>query len=246
MPANCIVKDFPLKPDETMPAELAFDRVRDLADADKYTFKMGSSTLKILSVAPSNTTLSIAFKSTDPFDVLGGSPNQINIFLEDVKFIHVNEMDVKGKVPVYQISVVAGGTKRPLTFQCASADDVEHLVSALEYFIRSSRVGHDIPLASLPYVNQGLRLNGGCEVTTLWANSPAGKTNLNVGDTLWSIGKDGAYQSKNADLEAGLNALTPGKYGLIILTPEIRQKSNIDSRNGGNYNPKRIEVDLQI
>jgi len=238
---NSTIKDYVFQPDEGMPADLAVSRLQDLTDADKYTMMIGGEKQKILSVTPSNTNFIIAYKSTDLFGVFGSSSGTMNIFLEDVLYIHINETDHFSKPGAqpdiqYQCTVVAKGAKYPLTIQCASADDLENLVSTLEYFIRHSRLGHDAQPAGMPYTDQGIQFNNDRVVTLLWANSPAAiavspmetaqpslvaphsgvnqpeasqqvKAGLQLGDHLWSVEKITGDQQEKKDLEKGLASL---------------------------------------
>jgi ParB-like chromosome segregation protein Spo0J len=211
IPRNSIVKDYPLTPDETMPGDLAASRLQDLTNADKYTMKIGGGTQKIISITTTTTNLIINYKSTDPFSILD-SAGPLNFFWEDVLYIHTDEISpqkpgTQDASVFYQLSLVVSGSKYALTIQCASVDDLKHLVSTMEYFIRSSRLGHDTALAGMPYPHQGLVLNNDRVVDKLWANSPADKAGLGLGDHIWSIGKVASEQQGRKDLETGLSTL---------------------------------------
>ena len=244
IPKNSIVKDYPMTPDEGMPADLAVSRMQDLTDADKYTMMIGGSKQIIKTVNATNSTLTISYKSTDPFDVLGGGKDPLNFFWEDLKYIHVDEIDViSARSPtanavgdgsgtqqpniIYQCSLVVSGAKYPLTIQCASAGDLEHLVSTMEFFIRTSRLAHDTALAGMPYPSQGLRLNNDRVVEKLWSNSPADK-GLSLGDHLWSVGKPTSEQQEKKVLEAGLS---PNQGGLSSLPVTVFVASGLDWDN---------------
>jgi hypothetical protein len=212
IPDNSVIKDYVFQPDEGMPADLAVSRLQDLTDPDKYTMMIGGGKQKILSVTPSNTNFIIAYKSTDLFGVFGDGSGQMNIFLEDVQYIHINEIDHFSKPGAqpdirYQCTVVAKGEKNPLTIQCGSADDLENLVSTLEYFIRHSRLAHDAQPGGLPYPTQGIKLNNDRVVTLLWTNSPADRAGVGLGDHLWSVEKITSDQQSRKDLETGLQIL---------------------------------------
>ncbi len=214
VPSNSLIKAYPLEPDETMPGDLAVSRLQDLTDVDKYTMKLGHETEKILSVNATTTNFIVNYKSGDAIGGFLSGSGQMNFFWEDVKYIHSDEIDIETKNPsvIYQCSLIVSGSKDALTIQCASIDDLNHLVSTMEYFIRSSRLGHDAQPAGLPYPTQGLRFNGIENVINLlWAGSPAAlavspmetaqpnlaaqpgasqqvKAGLELGDHLWSVG----------------------------------------------------------
>jgi S1-C subfamily serine protease len=52
-----------------------------------------------------------------------------------------------------------------------------------------------------------LVLTGDCVVNKLWADSPADKAGLQLGDHLWSIGKAGDDPQEKKILETGLSTL---------------------------------------
>jgi hypothetical protein len=212
LPQNCIVKDYPMTPDESMPGDLAVSRMQDMTDPDKYTMLIGGGKQKILSVNATTTNFIINYKSADALGGFLDGSGQLNFFWEDVKYIHTNEIDIETKTPsvIYQCSLIVSGSKNPLTIQCAGAEDLEHLVSTMQYFIRSSRLGRDTALAGMPYLTQGLRLNNDCVVEKLWANSPADHAALQLGDHLWSVGKEARDQQEKKDLEAGLSTYANG------------------------------------
>jgi hypothetical protein len=208
LPQNCIVKDYPMTPDEGIPGDLAVSRMQDMTDPDKYTMMIGGGKQILLSINATPTNLTIHFKSADPLGFLDNG-GLMNIFWEDVIYIHTNEVDVETKTPstIYQCSLVVSGAKKPLTIQCSRPEDMEHLVSTMEYFIRSSRLGHDTALAGMPYPTQGLVLNNDGVVEKLWADSPMDKAGIQLGDHLWSIGKVTSEKQSRNDLEAGLKSL---------------------------------------
>ncbi len=250
VPKNSIVKDYPLTPDEGMPVDVALSRMQDVTDTDKYTMWIGDSKQIIKSANATNTTLTIDYKSTDLFNVLGGDKSPVTFLWEDVRYIHINEIDHFSKPGpqadiMYQMTVVVKGAKFPLTFQCASTDDLENLVSTMEYFIRHSRLAHDAQPAGMPYPTQGVRLSGDCVVEKIWAGSPAWnavsnmdtaqlnsvaprsgvnqlgasqqvKAGLGLGDHLWSIGKVTPEQQSRKDLEAGLSPNLGGLSSLPV------------------------------
>jgi hypothetical protein len=271
LPVNCIVKDFPLTPDEGMPGDLAVSRLQDLTNPDKYTMKIGKDTQRILSVNPTTTNLIINYKSTDP--LVFDSSGPMNFFWEDVIMIHVDEVDVEGKNPkvIYQCSLIVSGAKEPLTIQCSTPADLKHLVSTMEYFIRASRLAHDTALAGMPYPSQGLRLNNQCLVEVLWANSPMAnavsdmetaqpnhvaqlgasqqvKAGVKLGDMVWSVDQNASLPPERKNLEAQLGALTAGSHDLFLASPTDREKGlvQMNQTHTTYFNPKRRKVILTV
>jgi ParB family transcriptional regulator, chromosome partitioning protein len=236
LPQNCVVKDYPMTPDEGMPVDVAVSRMQDLIDPDKYTLMIGGSKQIMTSVNPTSTTLTIDYKGADLFNVLGGGNGPIHFLWEDVKYIHANEIDVETNTPsvIYQCSLVVSGSKIPLTLQCASAADLEHLVSTMQYFIRNSRLGHDTALAGMPYRLQGLVLADENQVQKLWADSPAGRAGVNLGDHLWSVGFITPKQQERKDLEAGLSSLP---VTLFTASAPVWDKALIAFHAPGQGNP---------
>jgi hypothetical protein len=253
IPRNSIVKDYPLTPDETMPGDLAASRLQDLTNADKYTMKIGGDTQKIASVSSSNNTLMITFKSSDVFGNLVNGSNQPTFFWEDVNTVHINEISPQKNTgissqsgtqdtSVYQCSLIVSGSKIPLTIQCARPEDLEHLVSTLEYFIRHSRLGHDAQPAGLPYPTQGLRFAGSENaVNLLWANSPADKAGLKLGDRLWSVGKVSNEQQSKDVFEKSLKTLP---VTLFTVSPADWDEALVAKNNGSSkfFSPKLKKV----
>jgi len=247
LPVNCIVKDFPLAPDEGIHGDMAVSRLQDLADPDKYTMKIGQDTQKILSVNATTTNLIINYKSTDPLRFLDGS-GPMNRFWEDVMMIHVDEIDIQGKNPkvIYQCSLIVSGAKEPLTIQCSSPADLKHLVSTMEYFIRASRLAHDTALAGMPYPHQGVRLNNQCLVEVLWANSPMAKAGVKLGDMVWSVDNNAGLPPQREKLEVALQTLTSGSHAFYIVSPADRDAGlvQMNAAHTNAFNPKRHNVML--
>ncbi len=254
------VKDYSVTPDEGIPGDVAVSRVRDLADPDKYTMKIGKDKQTLLSANVTTTGITINYKSADVFNGLtGGGGGQWNVLWEDFKAIHVSEIvsETSPQKPgissptgtqnasiTYQCSVIAEGAKIPFTLQCATTANLQHLVSALEYFIRNSRLGHDAQPGGLPYPTQGLRLNNDCVVDKLWAQSPADKAGVQLGDYLWSVGTITAERQEKKDLEAGLQTLP---VTLFAASPAEWAKALTAARAPGQslgFRPKLRKVAL--
>jgi hypothetical protein len=248
IPANSVIKDYVFQPDEGMPADLAVSRLQNLTDADKYTMMIGSGKQKILSFTPSNTNFIIAYKSANLFGVFGDGSGQRSFFWEDVRMILVDEIDVQGENPsiIYQCSLIVSGSKNPLTIQCANTEDLENLVSAMEYFIRHSRLAHDAQPAGMPYPAQGLRLIGQNQVENLWAGSPADKAGLKLGDVIWSLDVNAPYLQDRKTLLAGLQSLTPGSHTLYMVNPAdlAKAQGDVAFHRASSLNPKRYQVQI--
>jgi ParB/RepB/Spo0J family partition protein len=263
---NRIVKDFSVSPDEGMPGDLAVTRMQGVMDPDKYTMMIGSDKRIVLGINAGTTTLTIHHKSADPLNGFLGD-GLTNIVLEDVTAIHISEISPQKDsgisptanavgdgsshsgtqdTPIYQLSLISEGAKYPLTIQCNSTDDLRHLVSAMEYFIRNSRLGHDTPLTGMPYPSQGLVLNNGCVVDKLWANSPMDKAGVTLGDHLWSIGKVTSGQQSRNDLEAELQSPSPI---LFVASPAEWERALTAARVPGQstgFRPRLRKIILEV
>jgi hypothetical protein len=86
----------------------------------------------------------------------------------------------------------------------------------------------------MPYSNQGMLLADGNQVEKLWANSPAGKAGLALGDHLWSVGYITPKQQERKDLEAGLSSLP---VTLFAASSSVWDKALIAFRAPGQGNP---------
>jgi hypothetical protein len=253
LPKNCIVKSFPVLTDEGMPGDLAVSRIQGVTDPDKYTLIIDGDKKTIVNIATTTTNLIINCKSTDPLNFNGSGP--FNVFWEDVLYIHTDEIDISGENPsqYFHCTLIGSGAKNALTFQCNRADDLKHLVSALEYFIRNSRLspsggglGHDTALAGMPYLYQGLSLNNDCAVEKLWANSPMDKAAVSLGDHFWSIGKVTSERQSRNDLEAGLQSL-PVTFFTVSLAEWERAltAARVPGQSNG-FRPKLRKVILSL
>jgi hypothetical protein len=231
---------FAVLPDDGMPGDLAVSRTQEATDPDKYTLIIDGDKKKILNFATNTTNLVINFNSTDPMNIFGGSGG-VTVFYEDVLYIHTDEIDVETKIPsrYFQLTLVGAGAKNALTFQCGSADDLNHLVSGLEYFIRNSRLGRDTALAGMPYLLQGLQLDRDAVVEKLWADSPADKAGLQIGDHLWSVGKAAKDPQDKKDFEKGLSTLP---ITLFVASDSDWTKAQIAAGVGNAIHPKLRKI----
>jgi hypothetical protein len=266
---NRVLKNHAVVPDEGMPGDLAVTRMQGVMDPDKYTMMIGSDKRIVLGINAGTTTLVIHHKSADPLNGLSGD-GQTNIVWEDVKAIHITEISPQkdsGISPTanavgdgsshpgtqdtsitYQFGLISDGAKYPFTIQCHSPEDLQHLVSTMEYFIRNSRLGHDTPLTGLPYPNQGLVLTNNCVVEKLWADSPMDKAGVKLGDMIWSTDKNAGLQPERKALETQLSALTSGPHNLFVVSPEDREKGIIlmNQTHTSYFNPKRRKITLTV
>ncbi|HXL72148.1 MAG TPA: hypothetical protein VN963_00865, partial [bacterium] len=139
--------------------------------------------------------------------------------------------------------LVGADAKDALTFQCGRVEDLNHLVSTLEYFIRHSRLGRDTALAGMPYPTQGLVLNNDCVLDKLWAGSPADKAGLQLGDHFWSVGKVASKQQSKPEIESGLSALP---ITFFVASPADWDKAVKDKNSGQSvfFSPKMRKVVL--
>jgi hypothetical protein len=269
--ANTRIKPFAFEPNY-LDGAIAGQRLQDLADPDKYTMRRGHETDKVLGVSLLSTNLIIVYKSSDVFDGIAGGSSKASFYWEDVKTIHVNQLESSsaggGANTIFQCGVIADGTKEPFTIQCGSEGDLKHLVSALEFWIKTAQ-GHYAPLTGMPYLNQGLVLNNDCVVDKLWADSPAWnagsdmepaqpnrvaqlgasqqvKAGVALGDHLWSIGKVTSERQSRNDLEAGLQSLP---ITLFAASPAEWEKALTAARAPGQstgFRPKLRRVVLSL
>jgi hypothetical protein len=244
LPKNCVVKAFPVLTDEGMPGDLAVSRSQGVTDPDKYTLIIDGDKKVIVNIATTTTNLIINYKSADPLNLDGAG--QLNHFWEDVLYIHTDEIEVEGTTPYqfYQCSLVVSGAKHAMTIQCASADDLKHLVSALQYFIRNSRLGHDTALAGMPYPYQGLVLNNDGVVDKLWADSLMDKAAVSLGDHFWSIGKVAFQKQSRTDLEAGLKTLPVTVFVASASEWDRAMKARTNVAN--SFRPRLRKITLEV
>ena len=148
----------------------------------------------------------------------------------------------------YQLTLLAKGLKKPITVQCANPEDLERLATALEFKLKTSRGATSRPSRPCPYLNQGLRLDKDGVVTTVWADSPIDKAGLVLGDHIWSLEKNTESPQSKADLEAGLQSLTPGPHTLYKVTAAGWKRALADMRayQFDTIRPLRRTVHLNI
>jgi hypothetical protein len=241
---DSVIKTHTFEPDTAMGSDMAYHLVMDLQSPDKYTVFCGrdKAAVKTITTGASQITLTMQIGLLSP---LTGS-STFNFYWADLKQLHCDVIE-SGLAKKFQCSLVLAESKKPLTIQCDSAVDLERLVSALEFYIKLS--GHNAaPHTGLPYLNQGLRLNKDGVVTTLWADSPMAKAGLVLGDYLWSLEKYTEHQQSKSELEAGLQALTPGSHIIFKVTDDgwKRALANKVTDDPDSFRPLRRKVSLQV
>ena len=137
------------QPDPAITLDMADRRLADMQDSEKYTVFWGHDRQRMQSASPNPSGLSLGFAGT--FGNLLGDNSKCEFYWEDVKAIHCSQIDVASNAPkgFYQCTLLVSGLKRPLTFQ-SSADGIRHLVSAVEFKIRSTTGGKNAPIAGIP------------------------------------------------------------------------------------------------
>jgi len=245
VPSNSRIKDFPFGPDTSMKKDEADRCLADLPIFKKYSFWRGNERNKVITVVPSPTLLTLTYRNADGLGSLLGTATKLDIYWGDVRAIHCNAIETKGDM-LYQCSLVVADWKIPIAFQCASAGDLERLVSALEFWIKSAQGDKLVPVNGLPYLYQGLTLDDEGLVIVLWANGPADKAGLRLGDGVWSLGQDLRRYPGKSDLETELEALTPGEHSLFMVTPEAWRKGQEDRLAGQpeSFQPIRQRIKL--
>jgi hypothetical protein len=145
---------------------------------------------------------------------------------------------------LYQVGLDVKESPKPFVVQCESQADLNHLVSALEFWIRAAQNGKAVPVVGMPYPEQGLWLKDKNEVVALWADSPADKAGLKFGDVLWSIDQDTTEQQHRDQMEKALQSLTTGEHSLyLVRAAEWRSAKEAESTSH-TFNPERAILKL--
>jgi len=237
---NGHVKLFPVTPDSSIGQLMAVNRVGDIAVESEYSLRVGQSGKKITSVTPSATGLVI----TTQGDLILGGGSSLGFYWEDVQTIYCIELDTpSGKV--YYFVLNATNLNQSLVVQCNTPNNLNHLVSAFEYFIKAAQ-GKYVPVTGMPYLNQGMVLGDQGKVTALWANSPAADAGLTFADHVWSV--QGNQEQKGADLESALNSLPSGKQTINVVAPADWQAAEMkeSKAKNGQFNPKLTKFGLVV
>ena len=236
---NCHKKPYPVAPDSSMNPLMAVNRLGDLAVESEYSLRVGQSGKKIISATPSATGLVIATQG----DLLLGGGSNLGFYWEDVQAIYCDELDTKtGKT--YEVYWTATNLNQPIVVQCHTVNNMNHLVSAMEYFIKCAQ-GKYVPVTGMPYLYQGMALGDEGKITAIWDGSPADNAALQIGDHVWSV--SGSPQTPAA-LEAALQALPSGKQTIEVVVPADWQAAMAkESReHNGKLQPKLNQFELLV
>ncbi len=231
LPPNSVIESFSFTPDEGMGLTMASRRVSDLTDRDKFTMKLGRAAKKILTVNATTTNFTVTYQDADQIGGFLNGTSKMDYYWEDVKAIHVNTIQSAAGA-IYQMTLVAAEAKQPFTVQCHSPADLQHLVSALKFWFKTFRgtAAPPVLIQGMPYLSQGLRLNNDSALDLLWADSPAAKAGLVLGDRIWSLEKNTDNRQSKTQLETALQALAPGQHILYKVTAEGWQRALADMR----------------
>ena len=248
LPFNRVIEPIPVTPDSSIGQLMAVNRVGDIAVESEYSLRIGQSGQKIASVTPSSTGLTIAIEGGLPLGGLLGGGSALGFYWEDVQTIYTCELDSKedGKTkPLYYFFLYATNLNQPLVIQCNTTNNLNHLVSAFEYFIKAAQ-GKTVPVTVMPYLNQGLVLGDENKITALWAGSPADQAGLTFKDHVWSV--SGSQPQVKADLESALQSLPSGKQTIEVVTGNDWQAARAkESReHNSKLEPKLTGVHLTI
>ncbi len=256
LPPSCRVLDCPITADSAMGEGMATGRLQDLADPDKYILVQGHDKKQIQSVQVGATGLTLNLPGdalgnlAGNFLGVGASPAKTAFFWEDVRAIHCSKIETVSDHPgtSYYCGVVASSLKKPFTMFCANAEAMEHLVSAMEFFIKTSQNGKAVPVRGMPYPNQGVLLDGGGEAVMMWDNSPMEKSGFLFGDRVWNVDMDTDQQPHRENLEAALQGLAPGKHSLYVVNPKEWDDAHRleDPQSSDGFNPKREKLALDV
>lgn len=238
VPDFSVIANAPMKPDGSLSADDANERLEGLQDQAKYALWMGHDKLRIKSVKARPRELDLMID--DP----NGPYYYVNLIWKDVSLFHTSEIRVyshdgsklTGLEPaqmIYQLGVLAPPLKKPVLFQCNSGEDLKDLVTAMEYWVKRESEGEYADILGLPYLYQGLVPGEKGAITALWAGSPVYKAGLKLGDVLWSVGHLSGERGRPNDLTQALDDLSPGKRDLFV-------------QPGGDENAPRKKLELKV
>jgi len=260
IPQPCLIKEFQMTPDSEMSVDMATRRVNDLQDVERYTTLIGRDRHKVVSATPNPSGLTLAFDGGVNLGALAGalsgglvggaSNNGLEIYWEDLKGIHCNKIQTLSDnlKAIYQIAFVVPGMKKLLIVQCASADDCERLVSALQFWVRTAKKGTNAPMSGLPYLNQGVLLGDGNKVNVTWVGSPIDKSGLITGDHIWGVDQNPAKEQGRDELQTSLQNLPSGNHTLYSINPDEwkKLKLSLNTRRENPYHAKLEKVSLSV
>ena len=221
LPPACLVSGYPPKTDEGMGTDRAGHLLSNLPNDAHYRLKAGHDIRKIQSLSADENGLTIQYPAGLSFGgvSVGGSAQSLD--WRNLSYLHCNQaqVTVNGRAKVLcQLTLGVAGQNTPLIFQCATAENCDALVSALEAWARKGRDGKEISIGSMPYLGQGMALDSGGKVATLWEGGPAQEAGLVLGDYPWSLEQDSNNQKGLEAMEADLENLTPGPHGLYVVS----------------------------
>jgi len=264
---NVYVKSLPVIPDSSIGQLMAVNRVGDIAVESEYSLRVGQGGEKIISVTPSATGLTIAIEGGLPLGGLLGGGSALGFYWEDVQTIYCIELDTpSGKtsvlrpqaegqdlsvpipqkgIGIYYFVLTATNLPQPLVVRCNTTNNLNHLVSAFEYFIKAAQ-GKYVPVTGMPYLNQGMVLGDQGKIMALWANSPADQAGLTFVDHVWSV--QGNQEQKGAALESALQALPSGKQTINVVTPADWQTAAAkeNQAHNGVFQPKLTAMEIVV
>ncbi len=264
IPQPCVIKAFTPALDTEISVDMATRRTNDLSDSERYKAFIGHDRQTIVSATPNPSGLTLNFKGgidlgTLSGGLLGGAANNaLQIYWEDLKIIHCSQfmgfkedgstLSERGELNGYQCSLVVAGIKKPFTVQCASAEDCSHLVSALQFWIRTARKNANAAMADLPYLNQGIGLKDDAVVKTLWENSPAQKAGVQLGERIWSVETPKPVRLDRGEAERGLQAFGSGPHSLFVVTQADWDQAGRkgDRTQNGYLRPKLYKLNLMV
>jgi hypothetical protein len=247
IPDGSVITAVAVQPDSAMGGDMAYRRLTDM-QGEKYSVRWGNDKVSVVTINP--TASNLILKVQSGISLLDG-PSNADFYWEEVKALHCDEIKTttigKPIQKTYQISLFLAESKKTITIQCATPADLQHLVSALEYYIKLSR-GNIAPITPMPYLNQGIRFDNNGEIKTLWADSPMDKAGLVLGDFIWSVEKYTEHQQSKSELEAALQALTPGPHIAfkVIAKGWKMALANKIADDPDSFRPLRRKVSLQI
>ena len=266
-PSNRVIKPIPVTPDSSIGQLMAVNRVGDIAVESEYSLRIGQSGQKIASVTPSATGLTIAIEGGLPLGGLLGGGSALGFYWEDVQTIWCMELDTPtGKtsvlrpqaegqdlsvpipqkgIGIYYFVLTATNLNQPLVVRCNTPNNLNHLVSAFEYFIKIAQ-GKYVPVTAMPYLNQGLVLGDENKITALWVGSPADQAGLTFKDHIWAV--SGSQPQTKADLEAALQALPSGKQTIEVVTGNdwLTARAKESREHNSKLEPKLTGVVLTV
>ncbi len=240
------IKAFPFEP-VPMSGDMSIRRLGDLQDPEKYSLIVGHDKQHVLSVSPAMTGFTLTYGDGLPIGGFLGGPAKIDFYWEDVKAIHCDEIK-NGTQTLFQLGLVVNGLKKPFIVQCPTKEGLGHLVSAFEFWIDAAGAGRKAPVTGMPYLFQGLMLDGQCRVKLVWAGSPIDLGAIQPGDGVWSWDADTKQPAGKANLESALESPGPGRHNLYVATSDAWGSGPLLGNFYKNrlFNPKRQKMELVV